>query len=105
MKNDGFDRRAFLKGAVAGGAAAATVSLPRPAEAQGAPAQGSQGSPPPANTYAYLNPVEAAFVEALVDQMAPADQYTPKARDLGLNTYIDHALGVGGRKDRRPYSP
>src|SRR5258706_200867 len=52
MKNDGFDRRAFLKGAVAGGAAAAAVSLPRAAEAQqGAPAPGSQGSPAAANTF------------------------------------------------------
>ena len=65
MKNDGFDRRAFLKSAVAGSAAAATVSLPRPAEAQpAAAAPASQGSPAP-NTYAYLNPDEAAFVEAM----------------------------------------
>src|ERR1700704_1777890 len=103
MKNDGFDRRAFLKGAVAGGAAAATVSLPRPAAAQGAPAPGSQGSPAPANTYAYLNPDEAAFVEALVDHMVPADQYTPKGTDLGLNTYIDRALAGGWGKGDRLY--
>ncbi len=49
MKNDRFDRRAFLKSAVAGSAAAATVSLPRPAEAQ-------QGAPAAANTNAaYAN--------------------------------------------------
>jgi len=103
MKNDGFDRRAFLKGAVAGGAAAATVSLPRPAEAQGAPAPGSQGSPAPANIYAYLNPDEAAFVEALVDHMVPADPLTPKGTDLGLNTYIDRALAGGWGKGDRLY--
>jgi cytochrome c2 len=34
MKKDVFDRRAFLKGAVAGSAAAVTVSMPRPSEAQ-----------------------------------------------------------------------
>jgi len=34
MKDDGFDRRAFLKGRVAGGAAAATVSLPRASRSQ-----------------------------------------------------------------------
>ena len=96
MKNDGFDRRAFLKGAVAGGAAAATVSLPRAAEAQqGAPAPGSQGSPAPANTYAYLNPDEAAFVEALVDHMVPADSLTPKgAVDVG----VEAELGALGRE-------
>src|SRR6266852_7570908 len=103
MKNDGFDRRAFLKGAVAGGAAAATVSLPRPAEAQGAPAPGSQGSPALANTYAYLNPDEAAFVEALVDHMVPADEYSPKGTDLGLNVYIDRALAGGWGKGERLY--
>ena len=104
MKDDGFDRRAFLKGAVAGGAAAATVSLPRAAEAQqGAPAPGSQGSPAPANTYAYLNPDEAAFVEALVDHMVPADSLTPKGTELGLNTYIDRALAGGWGKGDRLY--
>src|SRR5262249_48300617 len=71
VKNDGFDRRTFLKGAMAGSAAAATVSLPRAADAQPTPA--SQSASPPPNTYAYLNPDEAAFVEALVDHMVPAD--------------------------------
>jgi gluconate 2-dehydrogenase gamma chain len=102
MKNDGFDRRAFLKSAVAGSAAAATVALP----AQAQPvvvAPASQGSPAPANTYAYLNPDEAAFVEALVDHMVPADQYTPKGTDLGLNTYIDRALAGGWGKGDRLY--
>src|SRR6266436_8969834 len=99
MKNDGFDRRAFLKSAVAGSAAAATVSLPRPAEAQ-------QGAPAAANTnaaYAYLNSEEAAFVEALVDHMVPADEYTPKGTDLGLNVYIDRALAGGWGKGERLY--
>src|SRR5438552_16284954 len=104
MKNDGFERRAFLKSAMAGSAAAATVSLPRPAEAQPvAPAPASQGSPAPANTYAYLNPDEAAFVEALVDHMVPADQYTPRGSELGLNTYIDRALAGGWGKGDRLY--
>lgn len=104
MKNDGFDRRAFLKGAVAGGAAAATVALPQSAQAQPAvPAPASQSSPAPANTYAYLNPDEAAFVEALVDHMVPADQYTPRGTDLGLNTYIDRALAGGWGKGDRLY--
>ena len=34
MKDEGLGRRDFLKGAVVGGAAAATVSLPPNAEAQ-----------------------------------------------------------------------
>src|SRR5258708_1640955 len=99
MKNDGFDRRAFLKSAVEARAAAATVSLPRPAEAQ-------QGAPAAANTnaaYAYLNPEEAAFVEALVDQMVPAEEYSRKGTDLGLNIYIDRALAGGWGKGERLY--
>src|SRR5712691_1312153 len=104
MKNKGFDRRAFLKGAVAGSAAAAAVSLPRAAEAQpAAPSTASQGLPAPANTYAYLNPDEAAFVEALVDHMVPADPYTPRGTELGLNTYIDRALAGGWGRGERLY--
>jgi hypothetical protein len=38
MKNNAFDRRTFLKGAVAGSAAAVIATLPQPARAQGAPA-------------------------------------------------------------------
>jgi hypothetical protein len=34
MKNDVFDRRTFLKGAVAGSAAAVIATLPQPAPAQ-----------------------------------------------------------------------
>jgi hypothetical protein len=57
MKNDAFDRRAFLKSAMAGSAAAVTVSLPQPAQAQqGVPANTHAG-------YAYLNSDEAAFVD------------------------------------------
>ena len=105
MKNDAFDRRAFLKGAVAGSAAAVAGSLPHSAEAQqGSPA--SQGAPAPAGTsagYAFLNSAEAAFVEALVDHMVPADEYSPKGTDLGLNTYIDRALAGGWGKGERLY--
>jgi gluconate 2-dehydrogenase gamma chain len=98
MKNDGFDRRAFLKSAVAGGAAAATVTIPQTAQAQSgaAPAAASAG-------YAFLNPEEAAFVEALVDHMVPADALTPKGTDLGLNTFIDRALAGGWGKGDRLY--
>lgn len=99
MKNDGFDRRAFLKSAMAGSAAAVTVTLPHPARAQ-------KVAPAPQSTsaaYAYLNSEEAAFVEALVDHMVPADEYSPKGTDLGLNIYIDRALAGGWGKGERLY--
>jgi gluconate 2-dehydrogenase gamma chain len=96
MSKDGLGRRDFLKGAVVGGAAAATATpalLPESAQAQPAAA--------PAAGYAFLNLEEAAFVEALVDHMIPADEHSPKGTDVGLNIYIDRALaGAWGKGDR-----
>src|SRR5258706_4644188 len=101
MKNNVFDRRAFLKSAAAGGAAAAATTVPHAAEAQqNAPAP-APASPNPA--YTYLNPEEAAFVEALVDHMVPADEHSPKGTDLGLAIYIDRALAGGWGKGDRLY--
>ena len=99
MKDDGFDRRDFLKSAVAGGAAAATVALPLAAQSQ--PAVAAPTVAP--SGYAYLNPEEAAFVEAVVDHMVPADQYSPKGTDVGINIYIDRALAGGWGKGDRLY--
>jgi gluconate 2-dehydrogenase gamma chain len=94
MSNDGLGRRDFLKGAVIGGAAtAAPALLPESAQAQPAAAA-------PVG-YEFLNLEEAAFVEALVDHMIPADNLTPKGTDIGLNIYIDRALaGAWGKGDR-----
>jgi gluconate 2-dehydrogenase gamma chain len=108
MTGQNLDRRDFLKGAVVGGAAAATTgaALPQdalaqqPAAAAPAAAAGTTAAPAQAG-YAYLNLEEAAFVEALVDHMVPADDLTPKGTDLGINVYIDRALaGSWGQGDR-----
>ncbi len=99
MKKDGFDRRAFLKSAVAGGAAAAAVSVPQSVHAQ--PATAAPATAPVG--YAFLNPEEGAFVEALVDHMVPADDLTPKGTDIGLNIFIDRALAGGWGKGDRLY--
>jgi gluconate 2-dehydrogenase gamma chain len=94
------ERRRFLKAAVASGAAAA-VGVPQwaPAQEPGAkPVVAAEVAP---QGYTYLHPQEAAFVEALVDHMVPADEYSPKGTDLGLNIYIDRALaGSWGTGDR-----
>jgi gluconate 2-dehydrogenase gamma chain len=103
MKDHGQDknlgRRDFLKGAVVGGAAAATsTGLPQSAQAQ-VPA--AAPPPPAAAGYEFLNLEEAAFVEALVDHMVPADEFSPKGTDIGISTYIDRALaGAWGKGDR-----
>ena len=97
MENKGFDRRDFLKSAVAGGAAAVSVSLPQSATAQAPkPAAAPSGA-----GYTFFNSDEAAFVEALVDHMIPADELTAKGTDLGINIFIDRALaGSWGKGDR-----
>ena len=99
-----FARRDFLKGAVVGGAAAATTGLAQPQPAQAvepAAAATAAAAPPAPPTYEYLNLDEAAFVEALVDHMVPADDLSPKGTDLGINVYIDRALaGAWGKGDR-----
>jgi gluconate 2-dehydrogenase gamma chain len=99
-KDHGLGRRDFLKGAVVGGAAAAatTTSLELATPAQ---AQAQAAAAPAAAGYSFLSLDEAAFVEALVDHMVPADELTPKGTDIGINIYIDRALaGAWGKGDR-----
>jgi gluconate 2-dehydrogenase gamma chain len=103
MAEHGFGRRAFLKGAVVGGAAAATGTGIAPHDAQ---AQQPAAAPAAASAsagYAFLNLEEAAFVEALVDHMVPADDLTPKGTDIGINIFIDRALAGGWGKGERLY--
>ena len=99
VKDEGLGRRDFLKGAVVGGAAAATTTTGIGLTSQ---AQAQQGAAAPASEgYSFLSLDEAAFVEALVDHMVPADELTPKGTDLGINIYIDRALaGAWGKGDR-----
>src|SRR5215831_8379849 len=95
MTDQGLGRRDFLKTAVAGGAAAAATATAIPAPS----AQAQQpAAPPAAEGYEFLNLDEAAFVEALVDHMVPADELTPKGTEIGINIYIDRALaGAWGK--------
>jgi gluconate 2-dehydrogenase gamma chain len=93
-----FGRRDFLKGAVAGSVA---TSATLAAEAQAQTAAPQPAAAPATPGYAFLNLDEAAFVEALVDHMVPADDLTPKGTDIGINIYIDRALsGAWGKGDR-----
>ena len=101
MTNPGFGRRDFLKGAVVGAAAATSVVTPQAAEsAEAAPANAAVPAP---QGYAFLNIDEAAFVEALVDHMVPADDLTASGTDLGIAIFIDRALGGAWGKGDRLY--
>jgi gluconate 2-dehydrogenase gamma chain len=104
MKKTELDRRDFLKSAVVGGAAAAggTAAIAAPETAQ-AQQPAAQTAAPQAAGYEFLNLDEAAFVEALVDHMVPADEISPKGTDLGVNIYIDRALAGGWGKGDRLY--
>ncbi len=100
MKKPRFDRRTFLKSAVASSAAAVSVTMPQSGQAAQAPDSASPASGP---GYAYLNLDEQAFIETLVDHMVPADELTPKGTDVGINVYIDRALAGGWGKGERLY--
>lgn len=102
MSDQGFGRRDFLKTAVVGGAAAAATGIQQPQSAQAQqPAAAPAAAAPVFEGYEFLNLEEAAFVEALVDHMVPADELSPKGTDLGINVYIDRALaGAWGKGDR-----
>ena len=90
MKNRRFDRRTFLKGAIAGSAAAASVTLPQTGQTQQKPAAPA-ASPPASPGYAYLNLEEQAFIETLVDHMVPADE-------LSLDRIISTFAVTGGHR-------
>ena len=107
---DDRNRRAFLRQAagLAGSLPLAAVAL---AEAPAAVQPDAEAAPapkaPPA-TYHSLAPDEAAFIEAMVNVMCPADALTPNGVDCGLAIGIDRQLasawGKGsGRYLRGPF--
>ncbi len=97
MANDGVKRRDLL----VGGVLASAASVPaRVVEAAPQPAPAAAPAPP---GYLFLKPAEAAFVEALVDHMIPADALSPSGTDLGVAVFIDRALGGSWGKGDRLY--
>jgi len=80
-----------LTGATLATVAATAAAAPAPAAAA-APVLG----------YTCFSQDEAAFVEAMVNIMCPADEFTPNGVDNGLATYIDRQLaGDFGRGLKR----
>jgi gluconate 2-dehydrogenase gamma chain len=55
----------------------------------------------PATDYRSLNKDEAAFTEALVNVLCPADHLTPNGRECGLARFLDRQLSSdeGGKKE------
>ena len=108
-------RRGFFKQvAVASSAlplvSGAALGLATPAQAAASPTGAAPALPDPWLGYQSFSPGEAAFVEALVDILCPADAYTPSGVDCGLAVYIDRQLaGSFGQGDKRyrqgPFEP
>lgn len=99
-------RRGFLKQAVGAGSVlplAAALTVYGPAVEAADPAQ-------PADGYLSFGRDEAAFVEAMVNVMCPADDRTPDGVACGLAVFIDRQLagdfGLGARLYRSgPWLP
>lgn len=105
-RRDGVSRRGLL-GAIATIPAVATLGAQSvladdaPAAAPAVSAAPAAAAPETPAGYAYLGLEEAAFVEAMVDTMCPADDLTPSGTDCGLATFIDRQLaGAFGSGDR-----
>jgi gluconate 2-dehydrogenase gamma chain len=100
------DRRKFLTHVVVAGTAAAiapgsVVAEPTQTTPQKAPNQQPNVTQPGTAGYTFFTAPEAAFVEAFVDVIVPADELTRSGTDLGLATFIDRQLaGAWGKGDR-----
>ena len=104
MSND-TNRRNFLKtlGTVGatGVVAAVGVDAPVGAEPQATPAAATAASTPVSHAYTFFTPPEAAFIEAAVDRLIPADDLTPGGTDCGVAVFIDRQLaGAWGTGDK-----
>ena len=105
------NRRVFLKvtGAAAAGSVAAGCTTPtesttgQQSVAQVAPPAPprQQAAPQRANPYAFFQPDEAAFIEAAVERLIPADELGPGALGAAVPAYIDRQLaGAWGAGER-----
>jgi len=97
------DRRAFLRGLGTVGATGVAAMAPIGAAAQASPQipapEATPAAAPPG--YTFLSLPEAAFVEAAVNQLIPADALTPSGTDCGVAVFIDRQLaGAWGSGDR-----
>ncbi|TFY97196.1 gluconate 2-dehydrogenase subunit 3 family protein [Ramlibacter humi] len=95
-------RRLLTAGAVIPIAGAAAARIVQPGEMPWT--EGAADVPPPAVQpagYTWLTPAEAAFVEAAVSRLIPADELGPGAKEAGVPVFIDRQLaGEYGRGSR-----
>ena len=93
-QRDGITRRTLLRNA--GAAAAAVAVTDRAAavtEARSMSAEQTTARAPSLEAYESLTVGEAELLEAIADQLIPADEYGPGALEARAVRYIDRALG------------
>lgn len=99
-------RRTIIKvtGALGAAVLPASPAASQAAQAEPAAAGGSATAAvtvPPATTYIYFNSQEAAFIEAAVARLIPADEDWPGALEARVPNYIDKQLaGAWGAGER-----
>lgn len=100
-------RRVLFQKAGAAGAVALTPSVfaraatPEAVELAQAATTPSAFSPPAPITYTFFNAAEAAFMEAAVARLIPADDNWPGALEAGATNYIDKQMaGAWGAGER-----
>ena len=100
-------RRALLRSAGAVGAAAATGATSASTETAEGPATALSAQAPaatqPIPVYEQLTADEAELLEAISDQLIPADELGPGAVAAGAVRYIDRALGGALRDSHAAY--
>ena len=98
-------RRALLKGAGAVGAAVTAGVSPVSArrETSAAPAAAQAAGVALREVYEQLTAEEAELLEAIADQLIPADEHGPGAIEARAVHYIDRALGGALSGSRDPY--
>jgi len=105
MVEETIPRRAFLKGAVVGTAAALATGGPAPAQAQAQAPVAAAPTPVGAEPLLTLTAIEQAFVVAAVDTIIPADALSPSGSECGVAVFIDRQLagayGMGARLYRQ----
>ena len=104
-KIDPSRRLFFLRsaGVAAAAAATGTATAAQPARPQGHPADRAARNAPPAgkDVYLFFNPEEAAFIEAAVARLIPADETGPGAIEAGVPFFIARQLaGAWGAGER-----
>src|SRR2546422_5867754 len=96
------NRRAFLRAAMAAGAAWAVADLTQVEDALAWAA--SQSATPAGAGTTTLTKAQADVVEALTSRIIPSVDGRPGAREAGAVYFIDRALGTFNAGQKKPYT-